>query len=118
MHNPGLYLMAFLYIIAGASHFRVPGWYKSIMPRWLPWHSEIVFVSGLIELMLGVLLLIPATRVVAAWGVILLLIVVFPANIQMTMNYLRDKNPSTWITVIRLPLQILLLWWAYQYTKG
>jgi len=118
MHNPGLYLMSLLYVVAGASHFRIPALYKSIMPSWLPWHSEIVFISGLIEIVLGVLLLVPATRVSAAWGIIILLILVFPANIQMAMNYSRDKNPATWITIVRLPLQVLLIWWAYQYTKG
>lgn len=51
----------------------------------------------------------------AAWGIVLLLIAVFPANVQMMLNYKAQSNPFLWLSVLRLPLQGLLIWWAFQY---
>jgi uncharacterized membrane protein len=60
--------------------------------------------------------LIPdATRSIAAWLIIALLIAIFPANIQMSINFKRKNNPYFWITIVRLPLQLLLIWWAWLY---
>lgn len=112
-----LYLMALLYVAAGVYHFVRPKFYMKIMPPWLPWHLELVYVSGAIEIILGLLLLPVATRSLAAWGIIILLIAVFPANIQMAINYWHKNNPYLWIAILRLPLQFLLIWWAWQYTK-
>lgn len=108
--------MALAYIAAGAWHFINPGPYLSIMPPWLPMHSLLVSISGIIEIVLGILLLIQGTRRIAAWGLILLLVAVFPANVQMMINYKVAHNPHYWLSVLRLPLQPLLIWWAYQYT--
>ena len=113
-----LYVMALLYVGAGINHFLNPGVYMQIMPSWLPWHSELVFLSGVFETLLGLLLLFPASRRLAAWGIIFLLVAVFPANVQMMVNYLRENNPHLWIAVIRLPLQLVLIWWAFGFTKG
>ena len=87
------------------------------MPPWLPAHLRLVQISGVIEIMLGALLLVPKSRTMAAWGIIILLIAVFPANIQMLINYERENNSNTWIAVLRLPLQILLIWMAWLFTK-
>ncbi|MDQ3279333.1 MAG: DoxX family protein [Bacteroidota bacterium] len=109
--------MAAAYIIAGINHFAHPQIYLAIMPPWLPAHAALVFVSGALEILFGVLLLLPRTRRAAAWGLILLLIAVFPANVQMLVNWFREENSRLWLAVLRLPLQLLLIWWAYQYTK-
>ncbi|MEO5906613.1 MAG: hypothetical protein ABIQ11_07800 [Saprospiraceae bacterium] len=53
----------------------------------------------------------------AAWAIILLLIAVFPANVQMLVNYLQEDNARLWLAIIRLPMQIILIWWAYKFTK-
>lgn len=87
------------------------------MPPWLPWHNALVVISGVCEVAFGVLLLFSSTRRVAAWGIILLLIAVFPANIQMMVDYWKESNPQLWIAILRLPLQILLIWWAYSFAK-
>lgn len=87
------------------------------MPPWLPWHNELVFLSGVTEVVCALLLLFSKTRQLGAWAVIALLIAVFPANIQMLLYYVRDNNPKIWIAVLRLPLQLLLIWWAYSFTK-
>ena len=61
------------------------------------------------------LLLLPTTRKMAAWLIILLLIAIFPANIQMMLHYMDENNPRLWMAVVRLPLQVLLIWWAYGF---
>ena len=109
--------MAAIYIIAGINHFWNPEIYINIMPPWLPEHNLLVAISGAFEIVLGVLLLFPSTQRQAAWGIILLLIAVFPANIQMMINYWNESNPMLWIAILRLPLQIVLIRWAYAFTK-
>ncbi len=111
-----VYLMGLLYILAGANHFINPPFYLKIMPPYLPQHAALVALSGVAELMLGILVLIPATRVWAAWGLILLLIAVFPANLYMAYAP-KLQGLSALIRWGRLPLQFVLIWWAYQYTK-
>jgi uncharacterized membrane protein len=109
--------MALAYILAGINHFIRPQFYLAIMPAWLPMHHLLVWVSGFAEITLGVLLCYRYTRRIAAWGIILLLLFVFPANIQMMLDYRSAGHPRLWLAVLRLPLQLLLIWWAYQYTK-
>ncbi|MFM7143737.1 MAG: DoxX family protein, partial [Alphaproteobacteria bacterium] len=75
----GLWLMAAFYVFAGVMHFVRPEFYLPMMPTWLPAHRELILLSGAAEILLGLLLLPEATRRLAAWGVVLLLIAVFPA---------------------------------------
>jgi len=110
-----LYLMSALYMLAGLNHFWHPAMYLSIMPHWLPAHELLVNLSGLAELVLGSLLLLPPTRRMAAMGIITLLVVIFPANIQMVINYYDAHDPHLWIAIVRLPVQIMLIWWAWTY---
>lgn len=109
--------MAVLYAAAGINHFINPDFYKKIMPPYLPWHYTLIYSSGVCEIVLGALLLPERTRPWAAWGIIALLVAVFPANVQMLLDYQRDQHPYLWIAMLRLPLQLLLIWWAFQYTK-
>lgn len=111
-----LYLMTLFYIGAGINHFIHAESYIRIMPSWLGWKPALVYISGLIEIVLGLLLVKRNIRTVAAWGIIALLLAVFPANIQMMLNAWELQEPAFWITVIRLPLQAFLIWWAYLYT--
>jgi len=112
-----LSVMAFLYLFAGLTHFKKPRMYERIMPSWLPWHRFFVYLTGVWEMMAAVLVLIPQTRIFAAWSIIVLLVVVFPANIQMARNFRRRKHRYYWATLLRLPLQLLLIWWAWLYTR-
>jgi uncharacterized membrane protein len=109
--------MASLYIAAGLNHFSNPETYLRIMPPWLPAHQFLVLMSGITEVVLGVALFIKPLRRMAAIGIILLLIIVFPANVQMMLNYRSEQNPLLWLAILRLPLQLFLIWWAFQYTK-
>lgn len=112
-----LYLMPAFYVLAGINHFVNPGFYERIIPPWLPYPSAINYASGSCEIIFGILLIPPATRKIAAWLIIILLIAVFPANVQMMLNYWHSKHPQFWITVARLPFQAGLIWWAWLYTK-
>jgi uncharacterized membrane protein len=109
--------MGTLYVAAGINHFVHPATYFKIMPPWLPAHNALVIASGVAEILLGLLLMPPLTRRLAAAGIIILLIAVFPANVQIMLNYRNEDHPLLWLAVLRLPLQCLLIWWAYQYTK-
>lgn len=110
--------MAVLYIAAGINHFVHPVMYLQIMPPWLPYPAALVLISGICEVALGTLLLLSSTRQLAAWLIICMLIAIFPANIQMLLNYMDQNNPLLWIAVVRLPLQAVLIGWAYGFTKN
>lgn len=115
MNNVSLYLQAFIYTLAGLTHFISPKMYLAIMPPYIPAHRLMVILSGVAEILLGVGLLFPATRALSAWGLILLLIAVFPANVYMATSSRFRKFPA-WLRWARLPLQGVLIWWAYQFT--
>lgn len=87
------------------------------MPSWVGFHETLVIITGVYEILFALFLLPNQTRRFAAWGIIFLLIAVFPANIQMMLNYLNEHNSKLWIAIIRLPIQIILVWWAYTFTK-
>jgi len=115
-YNFFLYLMAAAYVLAGMNHFWHPGGYLKIMPSYIPAPAVMVAVSGICEILFGLLLLPVSTRIAAAWLIIALLIAIFPANIQMLVNFYRRNNPYLWVAILRLPLQLLLIWWAWLYT--
>lgn len=106
-----------LFIAAGANHFRNPQFYESIMPPHLPWHYPLVIVSGVAEILLGIGLLIPKTSVYSAWGLIILLIAVFPANIYMATHPELFSGIPVLALWLRLPLQAVLIAWAFWYTR-
>jgi uncharacterized membrane protein len=111
-----LYLMAFLYLLMGLNHFRVPRMYVKMIPPSLPMAKILNIISGLAEVVLAVLLCIPGTSLFAAWGIIILLIAIFPANIYMYTNDNVAMGLPKWIRLIRLPLQLALIYWSYLYT--
>lgn len=110
------YLMACFYIFAGAMHFVKPRFFIKIIPPSLPYKEIINFVSGSAEIVLGVMLLIPYYSTYAAWGLIVLLIVVFPANVYHLVSRGAGMKIPLWVLWLRLPMQGVLIWWAYQYT--
>ncbi len=116
MRNVFKFLLAFLMIGAGTAHCVNPGFFLHIMPPDIPFHLELVYLSGLFELCLGVCLLIPNVSRVAAWGIIALLIAVFPANIYLYQHQEIVPAPPI-VHLLRLLLQGVLIWWAYLYTK-
>ncbi len=113
----GLYVMAVLFILAGAMHFIQPRFYLRIVPPFLKkWDNLVVFWSGVVEIVLGVLLFFPGYRPLAAWGVIALLVAVFPANFYHWKSGGAGMKVPGWALLVRLPLQGVLIAWAYLYT--
>ena len=114
-----LVVAAVFYTGAGVLHFVKPEFYLKIMPRYLPWHVELVQISGVAEILGGLGLLVPRTRRLAAWGLVALLIAVFPANLYMAMNPV-EAGAATIAPAIRwgrLPLQAVLIWWVLWCSK-
>jgi uncharacterized membrane protein len=110
-------LLGVLFVLAGINHFVNPDFYVKIMPPYLPWHQQLVAVSGVAEVILGVLLLIPKCTVPAAWALIALLMAVFPANLHMALNAELYPQFSPLVLWARLPLQLVLIAWSYWFTR-
>jgi uncharacterized membrane protein len=111
-------LMGLVYVAAGIGHFIATHVYMSIVPDYLPAHRELVLISGAAEIAGGIGVLIPQTRRAAAWGLVVLLVVVMPANIWMAQHAERYPSVPLWVLWLRLPLQVLLIWWAWQYGRS
>ncbi len=107
-------LCSVFFIVAGIMHFAKPKFFLSIMPPYLPFHKEAVWISGIAEIVFGYNLLLPKMQAASAWGLILLLILIFPANIYMAMGD-KFQKISPLIRWGRLPLQALLIWWVSLY---
>ncbi|MHC5539981.1 DoxX family protein [Singulisphaera rosea] len=112
----GRWTFAVLFILGGVAHFVSPHLYMRIMPSYLPWHRELVLLSGVFEILLGILLLVPQTSRPAAWGLVALLIAVFPANLFMYQHAEQFSVPKS-LLLARLPLQAVLIAWAWAYTR-
>jgi uncharacterized membrane protein len=113
-------LMAAFYVAAGFNHLVNPRFYLAIIPPDLPDPEWLNLLSGLAEITLGVLVLEPRVRVLAAWGLIALLIAVFPANLHVAAQNLGAGGPGTGSALLnfaRLPLQAVLIAWAWWYTR-
>jgi len=108
--------MALLYLGAGINHFRLPKFYERIVPSYFKNKKFINEASGVAELILGIGLLIPATSTLAAWGVIALLVAVFPAHIYQLQQKGAGMKVPMWALWLRIPLQFVLIAWAYWYT--
>ena len=111
------WVLGIAFVLAGANHFFNPEFYLKIMPPYLPAHLFLVWLSGAIEMFLGVLLLIPKFSRPAAWGLIALLIAVFPANIYMAQHTELFPELSPTALYLRLPLQFVLIALAFWLTR-
>lgn len=116
-----LYLSVIGYIYVGLLHFIQPDFFLKIMPPYLPYHLPLVYASGFIEITLGFCLLFKKIRFFTAWGLILLLIAVYPANIYLAFN----ETPQIALGIspfmaswVRLPLQFVFIGLAYWFTKS
>jgi uncharacterized membrane protein len=111
------YLLAIFFVLAGANHFINAGFYLQMMPPYLPWHLFLVYLSGICEIVLGIMVLIPGLTSIAGWGLIALLIAVFPANIHMALHPDLFPNIIPVALWIRLPFQAVFIAWAYWSTR-
>ena len=111
------YLFGLMFILAGVNHFLKPEFYLPMMPPYIPAHELMVILSGIAEIALGIMLLIPKISRLAAWGIIALLIAVFPANLHMALHPEQFPDVPEMGLWIRLPIQGLMIWWAWLYTR-
>ena len=120
--RPLLYVMGPFYVVAGLLHFVTPELYVQIIPPILPAPLALVYLSGVAEMVVGAGLLYPRTRRLAAWATIAMLVAIFPANVYMATSMVAVEgigsgDPSPFVRWARLPLQGVLILWAYWYTK-
>ena len=109
------WLLSIFMVVAGANHFVAPTAYVAMMPSTLPAPAALVYISGVAEILGGLGLILPATRWYAGWGLIALFVAVFPANINMAVHHLSlgGRSVPTWALWARLPVQAVLVVWAY-----
>ena len=109
--------LAAFFINVGIDHFINPDFYLSIMPPAFPLHLEAVYISGLFEVLGGLGVLIPRLRKFSGWGLIALLIAVYPANIYMALTPEAFPDVPLSALYIRLVFQFIFFYWAYLVTR-
>jgi uncharacterized membrane protein len=109
------YLIGVLFVLAGANHFRKPKIYERIIPPYIPVKPTIVMLSGIAEMILGFMILTPASQKIGVWGIICLLVLFLPVHIYMLQNEKASMKLPKWVLILRIPLQFALMYWAYQY---
>ena len=115
----GRWIFASIFLVSGILHFAIPETYARIVPPMFPRPRLLVLISGGAEILGGIGLLVPRTRRPAAFGLAVLLIAVFPANIYMAVAHVPSTGllGNRWLQWLRLPLQVPLIWWAWCYTR-
>ncbi len=116
MNNPWhLYLMAVIYVFAGIMHFIKPKMYLRIMPKYLPNHKLLVLLSGIAEIILGMAICFNKTRIVAIYGIIIMLAIFLLVHFYMLSGDKASAGIPKWILILRIPLQVVLMAWAWVY---
>ena len=110
-------VMSWFYISAGLLHFTNTNWFLQIVPPYLPLKLEFIYVSGFFEIIFGFMLILPSWRYYAGWGLVILLIAVYPANIYLAQTNGAAMNTSALVAWGRLPFQFLFIGIAYWHTK-
>ena len=112
-----LYAMATLYIVAGMFHFIKPKMYLRIMPNYVPNHKLMVFLSGIAEVILGISLCFPLLKNVAIFLIISMLFIFLSVHIYMLTNKKAAAGLPRWALILRIPMQFVLMFWAYSYLQ-
>jgi len=117
-------LLAVVFVAAGVSHFVRPAFFVNIVPPFLPWPLGLVWLSGVAEIVLGLAVLVPSIRPLAGWGLVALLIAVFPANVYQAVALKPFVDAPAWMPPatplglwLRLPVQGVLIAWAWWATR-
>ena len=120
--RPLNYLLGAVFVVAGVMHFVAPRPLAAVVPSELPRPMALVYLSGVAEILLGLGVVVPRTRRLSAWGLIGLLTAVFPANVNMAVRDVEVQGvpyePADWMLWARLPLQGVLVLWAWWYTRS
>lgn len=113
MHRPSVYLIALIFAAAGTAHFVWPSAFVRLVPPYLPAPYALVYASGAAELLGALGVVVPELRGYAGWGLIVLLLAVFPANVHMALHPADFGRIPAWTLYLRLPLQFALIGWIY-----
>lgn len=112
------YFLAVFFVLAGLNHFLNPRPYLAMMPSWLPFPNFLNYLSGAAEVAGGVGVLLSRWQRAAGWGLIILLVAIFPANIHIALNGWEGVQVERWLLWARLPLQFVLVAWVYYACLG
>lgn len=115
--NLWLLIMCLVYVGAGINHFINPGFYLKIMPAYLPWHAELIAISGVCEILLGFGVLPLKTRKLSSLLIIAMLLVFLIIHVQMLIDTYQSGGLLFWIALFRLPLQFVLIRWSWLVYK-
>ena len=107
--------MSFIYVLAGLFHFIKPKVYLRIIPNYLPYHKLIVYLSGFIEIILGICVCIPDLKNISIVFIILMLLVFLLVHVYMITNKKASAGLPLWLLILRIPIQFILIYWAYSY---
>lgn len=108
-----LLIISLFFLIGGIAHFVLTDFFVKAMPDYLGYQYELVIISGVFELLGAIGILIPKTRLLAGYGLIALCVIVFPANINMSLHPDQFTDISEVLFYIRLPLQFLFIWFIW-----
>jgi len=115
---PFRWILAVFFVVAGTNHFRTPAIYLAMMPAWVPAPGTVNVLTGIAEMLGGIGLLVPATRRLAGWGLIVLLIAVFPANLHVAqIGHMPGTTFSPTILWLRLPFQLIFVAWVWWVSR-
>ncbi len=119
LDRAGRWILAGLFVVSGTLHFVAPEPFVRIVPPMLPSPRALVWISGGAELLGGIGLLVPRSRRAAGYGLALLLVAVFPANVYMAVAHVPSSGwmGNPWLQWLRLPLQVPLIWLALRYAR-
>lgn len=113
----GIGIVFFWFFFGGAAHFVATDYFVSIVPPWVPWPLAAVYVSGVLELLGALAVLLPATRALAGVCLIMLTLAVTPANIHMWLHPENFPEVSVTALSLRLVIQVVLLWCIWWSTR-
>lgn len=118
--HTGLAIVFAWFFVGGIGHFTATDFFVAIVPPWVPFPLWVVYLSGVIEIALALLIVWPKTRPMAGWGLVALTIAVTPANVHMYMNPDQFPDASQSVYLIRLIVQVFLIaliWWSTRAPK-
>jgi len=114
--NWHLYILSAIFIIAGIFHMIKPKAFMRIMPLYIPYHKELVYLSGIAEITVGIGILFSQTRILSLWAIISMLIIFIPVHIHMLINKKASLKLPKSILILRLLLQFVFIYWVFSYT--
>ncbi len=120
-HSPTIWFMSIFYLLAGINHFIHPSSYLQVIPPYLPAHEVLNDIAGVAEITAAILLHIRTTRKLAAWGIVMMLLAFVPVHIYMIQQAPMRMGSlliTPLIAWLRLPLQAVLIFWAYTFTRN